>query len=216
MDDDYGDEGGPMVFDSAKLKSGKRDHEIYEGTYYIPNDKLRLLEVPMNSSLRFQMILYYHWYFDFLYGALLCTSGVYKLMIANNAADPLSIVSLLMTIMFLITESFRLKFGYSGNINESYPDLIAFTIQTVLFSIPFTIVPAIAPFKFPHEMSLYIINVAFILSEVVVAGTTMSTFQDTGMGSFYRRAAPLIDPKFKKKYEVAEESGSNREIQIGL
>jgi len=36
------------------------------------------------------------------------------------------------------------------------------------------------------------------------------------MGSFYRRAAPLIDPKFKKKYEGAEESGSNREIQIGL
>ena len=36
------------------------------------------------------------------------------------------------------------------------------------------------------------------------------------MGSFYRRAAPLIDPKFKKKYEGAEESGSNREIEVGL
>jgi|TARA_B110001450_G_scaffold221590_1_gene217714 hypothetical protein len=122
----YGDEDGAMVFDNVKLKSGKRDHEIYEGTYYIPNDKLRLLEVPMNSSLRFQMVLYYHWYFDFLYGSLLCTSGIYKLMIANLKDDPLSIVSLLMTIMFLVTESFRLKFGYSGNINESYPDLIAF------------------------------------------------------------------------------------------
>ena len=40
----------------------------------------------------------------------------------------------------------------------------------------------------------------------------MSTLQDTGMGSFYRRAAPLIDPKFRKKYEGAEETGSNREI----
>ena len=49
----YGDEDGAMVFDNVKLKSGKRDHEIYENTYYIPNDKLRLLEVPMNSSLRF-------------------------------------------------------------------------------------------------------------------------------------------------------------------
>ena len=74
------------------------------------------------------MILYYHWYFDFLYGSILVVSGLYKLMIANIAEDPLSIVSLLMTIMFCITESFRLKFGYSGNINESYPDLIAFTI----------------------------------------------------------------------------------------
>jgi len=128
MDDDYGDEDGAMVFDNVKLKSGKRDHEIYEGTYYIPNDKLRLLEVPMNSSLWFQMILYYHYYFDFLYGSLLCVSGLYKLMIANIAADPLSIVSLMMTILFCITESFRLKFGSGGNINESYPDLIAFMI----------------------------------------------------------------------------------------
>jgi len=48
----YGEEQD-MVFDNVKLKSGKRDHEIYEGTYYIPNDKLRLLEVPMNSSLKF-------------------------------------------------------------------------------------------------------------------------------------------------------------------
>jgi hypothetical protein len=65
-------------------------------------------------------------------------------------------------------------------------------------------------------MSLYIINIVFIVAEIAVASMTMTTFQDTGMGSFYRRAAPLIDPKFKKKYEGAEESGSNREIQIGL
>merc|ERR1712166_967221 len=88
MDDEYGDEDGAIAFDNVKLKSGKRDHEIYEGTYYIPNDKLRLLEVPMNSSLRFQMILYYHWYFDFLYGSLLGISGIYKLMIANIKDDP--------------------------------------------------------------------------------------------------------------------------------
>ena len=43
-----------------KPKSGKRDHEIYENTYYIPNDKLRLLEIPMNSNLTFQMWLFYH------------------------------------------------------------------------------------------------------------------------------------------------------------
>ena len=36
-----------------KPKMGKRDHEIYDNTYYIPNDKLRLLEIPMNSNLFF-------------------------------------------------------------------------------------------------------------------------------------------------------------------
>ena len=36
-----------------KPKSGKREHEIYDRTYYIPNSKLRLLEIPMNSNLFF-------------------------------------------------------------------------------------------------------------------------------------------------------------------
>ena len=30
-----------------------RRHEIYDGTYYIPNTKVRVLEIPMNSSLSF-------------------------------------------------------------------------------------------------------------------------------------------------------------------
>ena len=46
MEDDDG-------FESKKLKSGKRDHEVYGNSYYIPNDKIRLIEVPMNSSLYF-------------------------------------------------------------------------------------------------------------------------------------------------------------------
>ena len=118
MDDGYDEDEAPMAFDNKKLTSGKREHEIYEGTYYIPNDKLRLLEVPMNSSLRFQMLMYYHWYFDCLYGFLLIISGIYKLMIANIKDDPLSIVSLLMTIMFCATETFRLKFGQSGKTHK--------------------------------------------------------------------------------------------------
>ncbi len=74
------------------------------------------------------MLLYYHAYFDVLYFVLLVPSGIYKILIANYEDDPLVIVSPIMTIMYCATELFRLKFGYSGNINESYPDLIAFTI----------------------------------------------------------------------------------------
>lgn len=48
--DDYMEEMGSY---QIKNKKGKRDHEVYKDTYYIPNDKLRLLEIPMNSSLFF-------------------------------------------------------------------------------------------------------------------------------------------------------------------
>lgn len=118
-DFDMGGKGAP-------LKSGKRDHEIYDKTYYIPNDKLRLLEVPMNGSLYFQMLLYYHGFYDMLYAFLLIPSGIYKIFIGGK--DALIIVSLVLTVLFSITEVFRLNFGYQGNINESFPELMAFLI----------------------------------------------------------------------------------------
>ena len=79
--DDYMDEQGAYVI---KNKKGKRDHEIYKDTYYIPNDKLRLLEIPMNSSRPFQMLLYYHSYYDVLYAGILIPTGILKLMIGSN------------------------------------------------------------------------------------------------------------------------------------
>jgi hypothetical protein len=30
-----------------------KKHEIYDNTYYIPNNKIRMLEIPINSSLTF-------------------------------------------------------------------------------------------------------------------------------------------------------------------
>lgn len=70
-------------FDQPKKTSGKVDHEIYESTYYIPNNKSRLLEIPMNSDIFFQMLLYYHQYFDIIFGLMLIPSGIYK----HNMAD---------------------------------------------------------------------------------------------------------------------------------
>jgi len=156
------------------------------------------------------MLLYYHGYFDFLYALLLIPSGFYKILIGSS--DALIIVSVAMTFLHCITDIFRLNFGYKGNINESFPELIAFIIQTFLFSIAFTIVPFIAQFKFPHEDALYLINLGFLVCELVVGSFVMIKFSNTQSAAFYRRTAPLIDPKFRKKYEGHEEAGSNREI----
>ena len=197
-----------------KPKSGKRDHEIYENTYYIPNDKLRLLEIPMNSNLTFQMWLFYHQYFDLLYAFLLIPPGLYKILVCDNenGKNVMPIVSFVLTIIYVIMDIFRLKFGQSGNINESFPEIIAFLINTGLFSIPFTIVPMLCPFQFPHEQSLYVMNLIFLVFELVIGMICAWKFTKTSGASFYRRAAPLIDPKFRKKYEGHEEAGSSREI----
>ena len=200
-------------------KLGKCEHEIYEGTYYIPNDKLRLLEIPMNSSLPFQMLLYYHAYYDFLYGLILIPSGLFKIIVGGR--DAFIIVNFILTVFFCLTEYFRLNFGYAGNINESFPDLCVFLMQTFLFSFAFVFVPLFSRFKFPHEDAMYAINVTFMAFELILGFFVMYNFSSIQQAAFYRRTAPLIDKKFKKKYmnsEAFKSSGSNdrRGLELGM
>ena len=76
---------GPDVrFDQAKKTSGKVEHEVYDSTYYIPNNKSRLLEIPMNSDIFFQMLLYYHQYFDIIFGLMLIPGGIYKWSLGDS------------------------------------------------------------------------------------------------------------------------------------
>ena len=157
------------------------------------------------------MLLYYHAYFDILYAVLLLPSGLLKILVGTTD-EPMIIVSFVLTVFFLATEISRLNFGYKGNINESFPDLIAFIIQTFLFSIAFAVVPLVNPYKYPHEDGVYIINLFFVFSELIVGSVVMIRFSNTQSAAFYRRTAPLIDKKFRKKYMGHEEAGSNREI----
>ena len=119
-----------------------RKHEIYENTYYIPNNKVRVLEIPMNSSLSFQMMLYYHFFFDLMYFVVIFTSIIYKLWILNfNIIDLLALI--IGVFIWFPVELARLNYGYKGNINETFPEMIAFIIFTFFFSTPFSIVPFI-------------------------------------------------------------------------
>lgn len=123
----------------------------------------------MNSSLVFQMLLYYHSYYDILYGVILIPTGVYKLMVGDISGGIMIILSLVFTVFYCITEFFRLNFGYKGNINESFSELIAFSIQTLLFSLAFVVVPLLPiNYKFAHEDCMYIINIVFLASELII------------------------------------------------
>ena len=124
-----------------------------------------------------------------------------------------------MIILFIGTEWLRLNFGFTGNINESYPDLMAFVIQTTLFSLPFAVVPCFSKFKYPHENALYTINLIFLILELLIGCYVMSYFSKTTQATFYRRTAPFIDKKFKKKYQNAEAfrpTDGERAIKLGM
>lgn len=209
--DEIGD--GPMEF-RPKL-SGKQMHQIYKDTYYLPNDKLRILEIPVNSSLNFQMLLYYHGYFNIIYAGLILLGNLYQILIWKLSGNVMIIIKFILTILFCITEIFRLNFGYKGNINQSFPELIAFLIQTLLFSLPFVIVPFFTP-KLPHEDCMYIISIIFLVFEWIIGFFLCMKFSNTMSAAYYRRTAPILDKKFKRKYDNSIKSSHPRAVPLGM
>lgn len=67
--------GGLQYGNNAVLKH----HEIYGETDYVPNTQLRLMEIPMTSSLTFQKMLYYHATYDIVYTVLMVGGIVHKM-----------------------------------------------------------------------------------------------------------------------------------------
>lgn len=95
-----------------------RKHEIYDNTYYIPNTKVRILETPMSSSLSFQMLLYYHFFYNVFYLCVIFTTLIYKLWVLTpNIIDILALI--IGVIIWFPVELARLNFAYKGNINET-------------------------------------------------------------------------------------------------
>lgn len=104
-------------------KGSLRKHEIYDNTYYIPNTKVRILETPMSSSLSFQMLLYYHFFYNVFYLCVIFTTIIYKLWVLQP--DIIVILALIIgVIIWFPVELARLNFAYKGNINETVSALI--------------------------------------------------------------------------------------------
>lgn len=79
---------------------------------------MRVLETPMSSSLSFQMLLYYHFFFDVLYLVVIFTTIIYKLWVLSfNIVDLVALI--IGVIVWFPIELARLNFGYKGNINET-------------------------------------------------------------------------------------------------
>ena len=67
---------------------------------------------------------------------------------------------------------------------------------------------------------MYLINILFLLFELVIGFLVYIRFSNTQSAAFYRRTAPVIDKKFKKKYDnISGESvgaGYTRSVQLGM
>jgi len=191
-----------------------KPHEIYDNTNYIPNKGLRLLDIPMNSSLTFQKLLWFHLTYDCVYTVLIWGAVFNKAM--TREYDIITIVTCALKIIWLPIEIARINYGYKGNINETFPELIAFLIFTICFILPLSILPLIQSYPFGHERATIGINLLFIIFEIVVACFVMHRFMQTQSAAFFLRTAPIIDKTFKKRYDGSKDIMSTREIQLGM
>jgi len=68
------------------------------------------------------MILYYHFFFNILYLAVIFTTQIYKFWVLTpNILDILALIIGL--IIWFPVELARLNFGYKGNINETVSNI---------------------------------------------------------------------------------------------
>jgi len=80
--------------------------------------KTRIIESEINSVLRFQMILYFHYFYLYLMTAILIATSVFrfKIMRGKKVVPALRII---ICFVFFIEENARIYFGYVGNLGES-------------------------------------------------------------------------------------------------
>jgi hypothetical protein len=69
-------------------------------------------------------------------------------------------------VFWIVIEFIRLYYGYKGNINENFPELIAFLIFSLFFQTPLIVYQVYSTFRFPIEKAAYIIIVIFTVAEV--------------------------------------------------
>ena len=120
-----------------------------------------------------------------------------------------------MLLVWGICEYFRLRFGYRGNINETFPELIAFQ-AFFLFVIPLSFIPAMSSTFLPHEKCLILINVTFVILEFLFGWILIYSFIKNQGAAFNLRTRPLFNKKFQRMLMGADDTNSYREIQLGM
>ena len=80
--------------------------------------KTRIIEAEINSSLRFQMLLYFNYFYLYLVTAIQLGSSIHRLYIYEHKKI-IPKLRLILTIVYFIEENIRIYFGYIGNLGES-------------------------------------------------------------------------------------------------
>ena len=156
-----------------------------EKTKYIRTAKTRVIDSEISASLPLQIMIYYNKHYSVLMLAIMLMAESYIQLYFSYS---LSFLSLIILVLWALVEYLRLYYGFMGNIKESFPELIAFLILSIVFSLPllafFFIVPAV---QFPIERSVVIVAGIFLVVEVILAIMATSKLVKNQTAIFFLR-----------------------------
>jgi hypothetical protein len=161
------------------------------------------------------MLLFYHSSYNVLYTLLMAWPCIYRLMFFWRI-DEFNIVQPIILVIWIPIEYARLNFGWRGNIEELFPEIFAFWIFTIIFSLPMMMSMQFIGPLFPHEQMTIWINCFFNILELILGLFVLYNASTTQTTSKNLRVAPIIDKKFVKKYQNAADVKAEREIQLGM
>ena len=102
------------------------------------------MEIPLTSSLYFQKLLFYHSTYDVVYGVFMIAGALHKLSTWSEDDIVWPILELVIVTAWVPFEYFRIRFGFKGNINETFSEIVAFLFASTFFVLPLSLVPVLS------------------------------------------------------------------------
>lgn len=174
---------------------------------YIRTTKTRVVESEMSSNLALQILVFYNHYYSGLMLFLLICTFIYKEIMFEITYSGIDIIFIL---LWGLAEFGRLHYGFSGNIRENFPELLAFEVITIIFSIPLLIYQfVVIQAHLPLEKSLGIVQWIFVVFEIIFGILAIFRLVRNQTAIFFlRNSQPDV---YYRKSVI-----SSREIEVGM
>lgn len=133
---------------------------------YLRSAKTRVVDSEVSSNLPLQVLIYYNWYYSLLMFVIIIGTNAYKQITIKTSY---SFIHFIFLVLWGLSEWIRLYYGYTGNIRENFPELMAFMVMTVVFATPLIVYQFVAiRVRFPVDEVVAILQIIFMVFELIL------------------------------------------------
>jgi hypothetical protein len=150
---------------------------------YLRTAKQRVVEAEVSASLWLQVFVYFNRYYSVLMFLILLATNVYK-----QVTFKAGFIGIAILFGWALLEWIRLHYGFSGNVKESFSELIAFMILTLVFATPLlAMLFILISVKFPIDNVVPALQVVFYVFEFILCISAVRRLVVNQTAIFYLR-----------------------------